>query len=194
MEYRKWPRAVAFAGVVVLCAAVDLVTKEIALHKLANDTPRQYYDDRVVEVWPGQFVYKYTLNPGVIFGKFPEYGKVFFFVALAAVPLLIGIFWRMKKPSASISVSLAMILGGTLGNLVDRFRFDAVQDFIYAQGINFAIFNIADSCILIGTILLMAELMVFEEKKKKGVPDAPAAPAGPQPSQPGDTPGPAQPG
>lgn len=192
MEFRKKPRAIVFACVALFCAAIDLATKEVALDTLANRTPNNPYDDRRIPVIEGKFEYLYTLNTGVIFGQGQSFGVVFLIIAIIAVPVLIAIFWRIKKPATSLSISLAMILGGTIGNLVDRIRIGAVQDFIYVRAINFPIFNLADSCILIGTILLMAELMVFEEKKKKGTTDAQAP--GPRPSEPGDAPGPAQPG
>jgi signal peptidase II len=190
--FSKKPKWIVFACVALFCAAIDLATKEIALTKLANQTPETRYDDREIEIIKGVFEYVYTLNKGVIFGQGQNLGVLFLIIAIVAVPILTIIFWRVKRPSLSLTISLAMILGGTIGNLVDRIRIGAVQDFIYVRVINFPIFNLADSCILIGTILLMSELMVFEEKKKKGTSDAQVP--GPQPGQPGDAPGPAQPG
>jgi signal peptidase II len=194
--YRKTPRTVVFAAVALVCAALDLATKEVALDKLARRTPEVNFDDRIVVLIERHLEYRYTLNPGVIFGRFQQYGQLFFWIAIAAVPVLIAIFWRIRRPSASMSISLAMILGGTVGNLVDRFRFDAVQDFIYVRSINFPIFNIADSCILIGTILLMSELTVFDEKKKKkdGGGSAHDDAARPGAGQPADAAGPPGPG
>ena len=64
-------------------------------------------------------------------------------------------------------VTLGLICGGALGNAIDRLRFGYVIDFIYVKLINFAIFNVADSCIVIGGILLgIYVIFIYKEPEK----------------------------
>jgi signal peptidase II len=66
-----------------------------------------------------------------------------------------------KEAKLSIkSLSLAFIIGGALGNLIDRFRFNFVVDFFDFRLINFAIFNVADIFIVLGSILLVIVLLL----------------------------------
>ncbi len=51
---------------------------------------------------------------------------------------------------------MALIVGGAAGNLIDRIRFGYVEDMFDFRAINFAIFNVADCCVVVGTILLAA--------------------------------------
>jgi signal peptidase II len=63
------------------------------------------------------------------------------------------------------AVSLSLILGGAIGNLIDRFRFHYVTDFFdfHLGAWHFATFNVADSAISIGAILLMVRLIFFDK-------------------------------
>ena len=104
----------------------------------------------------------YTTNTGAAFGLFPERTIVFTVVALLAVPLLV--FSRLFVPADSpvVRYSLGLLLGGTLGNLVDRLRLGYVVDFVDV-GINQArwpSFNVADSAFVVG-VAVLALYMLF---------------------------------
>ncbi len=64
-------------------------------------------------------------------------------------------------------VSLAIILGGAISNLVDRIIYSYVRDFIYLKFINFAVFNVADMAITIGAILLVISILFLQKKETK---------------------------
>jgi signal peptidase II len=108
----------------------------------------------------------YTLNPGAAFSLFAtmpaEAREIFFLVlsCIAAVVLLVLLAWRSN--SVTLRVGFALILGGTVGNLIDRVFRGRVVDFIYFHHDSFSypVFNIADSAITIGvaTILLVSFL------------------------------------
>lgn len=69
-----------------------------------------------------------------------------------------------KKGFQLLTLSLSFIIGGALGNLIDRIRLGYVVDFFDFRLINFAIFNVADCFIVVGSILLII-LIIIDEKK-----------------------------
>src|ERR1051325_626111 len=112
------------------------------------------------------------------------------FIAVAAVPVILIIFYTVRKPKWILTISLGMILAGTLGNMYDRVFTDAheVRDFIkfyYRPAAGgekvWPLFNLADAFICVGVFLLTIEMMFFDEKKKPAdPPPSPAAAAPPQ--------------
>ena len=109
-----------------------------------------------------------TLNTGVAFSMFEGNSWVFIITSSLAsilfVYLIISKKW-LKTKFEKISISL--ILAGTLSNLVDRIIFKGVRDFIYLKFINFAIFNVADMAITIGTILFCVCLVFLRKPNKE---------------------------
>jgi len=109
--------------------------------------------------WPLQFTRIW--NEGVSFGLFQaqhdlvRWGFVVFSVVVAGLLT----FWARSQTRALPALGLALIIGGAIGNAIDRARFGAVVDFIDVQRIGFFpwIFNVADSGITIGVILLLVD-------------------------------------
>jgi signal peptidase II len=77
---------------------------------------------------------------------------------------LVVYLYKVSKEKGQIlfKISLAFILGGGIGNLIDRIRLDYVIDYFDFTLINFAIFNVADSFVVVGTILL-GYLLIFNK-------------------------------
>jgi signal peptidase II len=102
----------------------------------------------------------FVFNPGASFSFLADAGgwQRWFFVVLAlAICLwLLGLLRRHADERLQ-PLSLAMILGGALGNVIDRLRFGAVVDFLdfHAGGAHFPAFNVADSAISVGVVLLL---------------------------------------
>ena len=128
-------------------------------------------------VWPLQFTRIW--NQGVSFGLLQasqdlvRWGLVAFSVAVA---LLLAA-WARRQTRLLPALGLGLVIGGALGNAVDRARFGAVVDFIDVQRLGFFpwIFNIADSGITIGVILLLLDSL---RKERPATPDAtPDAPS-----------------
>ena len=149
--------AVALAG-----AGLDLLTKHLAFTHI-----ERYHEVSIIE---GFFYMGKTTNRGIVFGIAPEAGPIFKIISVLAVPAIVFIFLSVKKPRWVLTASLALILGGTLGNMYDRLRYDEVRDFIkfyYGAANPWPLFNIADSCICVGVFLLTLEMLFFDEKKAK---------------------------
>lgn len=111
-----------------------------------------------------------TWNKGIGFGLFQAH-TVWGMVALIFLALIISgglSIWLWKTNDKLSLVSLSMIIGGALGNIIDRLRFGAVVDFIYVHiyifGYHFPAFNVADSAITVGVGLLLIENYVREKK------------------------------
>lgn len=109
-----------------------------------------------------------TLNTGASFGMFKD-GTIFFI--LFSIPMVVIMFYLIisKKWDYGkfFKITLGVLLGGTIGNLIDRIFIGGVRDFIYFKSINFAIFNVADIAITIATIMLIIYVLIAMFKKKE---------------------------
>lgn len=105
-------------------------------------------------------------NRGVSFGLFRADAEVMRW-ALAAFSLGVSLFlinWARKIDRPRLAISVGLILGGAIGNLIDRVRWGAVCDFIDASALHFPwVFNLADSAITIGVILLLIDNLLTPE-------------------------------
>ena len=137
----------AIAGLVVV---LDQLTKWAILTWL----------DRAIALTPF-FNLVVVWNRGVSFGMFHSAGAlgpwVLSGLALAVVVLLVG--WLRRVYHYLTAAGLGLIIGGALGNVIDRARFGAVVDFLdfHALGWHWPAFNIADSAIFVGAVLLLVD-------------------------------------
>ena len=143
------PAAVAIAGLVV---AVDQATKQLADANIERGEE--------VNVFFGLDLTN-TRNTGVAFGAFEGGGLVVGILIGVALALLIGYF-AVNRDMPWLWLPVGMLLGGALGNLVDRVREGAVIDFI--DPVAWPAFNIADTCIVLGVLGL---LWVVEGRPKR---------------------------
>jgi len=90
---------------------------------------------------------------------------------LLAAGALVYTFTRKYKMHVLEIISIGLIAGGAVGNLIDRIQFGYVIDFIYFKLINFAIFNIADAALVVGSILMAVYILFMYEKYYKKVND-----------------------
>jgi signal peptidase II len=120
---------------------------------------------------PGIFQLHYTQNTGAAFSILS--GQRWLLSALAIVAALLLYFFRQRitEGKTSMKIVLGLVLGGTLGNLIDRLCYGYVIDFLEFSFIRFPVFNIADSALSIGVSLMV--LMLLLEFKKEGLHDTP---------------------
>ena len=113
-----------------------------------------------------------TLNTGASFGMLKN-GTVFFIIF--SLPMIAIMIWLIISKKYNFGkffkITLGIMLGGTIGNLIDRIAFGGVRDFIYFKSINFAIFNVADIAITVATIMLVVYLLMQLFKKKDDIKD-----------------------
>ena len=149
------------AGVVI----ADVVTKYVAESLLVPHTPHRVIGDLL------RFTLAY--NPGAAFGMSLGGYSRYAFAAFAIIALVI--LWQLHRSSAPgerlKSLALGLAWGGAAGNLIDRIRSTrGVVDFIDlgAGGIRFWTFNVADSAVTVGAILLGWIIIQEDRHKKRG--------------------------
>lgn len=112
-------------------------------------------------------------NQGVSFGLFRDHADIgrYLLTAFAIIMSIILLAWLNKEKDKLISVSLGLIIGGALGNAIDRALYGAVTDFLNFGGIGFKwVFNIADSAINVGVAgLLISMVMQWRAEKQAAV-------------------------
>jgi len=159
---RHFSRKIMLAVDAVLVAfllALDQITKYYAILKLKNG-PAYVIIDGVLEL-------QYLENRGSAFGMLQN--KKFFILFVGIIFLAIILFFLFRLPEKKkyniVHILLTMIVAGGIGNMIDRFRFDYVVDFISFVLINYPIFNVADCYIVVATIgLFIIFLFVFKEQ------------------------------
>lgn len=121
-------------------------------------------------LWRDVLHFTYVKNEGAAFGMLKDQRWLFMvFSSVAIVALMIYLF-RFCPKKNMIRIPLAMIIGGGIGNMIDRIFLGYVVDFIDVTLIHFAVFNVADSFVTVGAFLLMGYLLrelILESKKEK---------------------------
>lgn len=110
--------------------------------------------------------FSYDTNNGAAFGMLGgESWSRIFFIVVTVIVCVVFIIWLIKQPQKNIwlKISSAMMLSGAVGNLIDRVFIGQVRDFIYVN-IPFATFNFADSCLVVGTIVMAIYILFIHEK------------------------------
>jgi signal peptidase II len=132
------------------------------------------------EVVSGLFDLTYVQNSGAAFGLFASVDSSVKAVVLNSVAVLVFLIvsaYALRSPHKSVrlQVGLALILGGAVGNLLDRVRFTYVVDFIdfSISGHHWPAFNLADSAICIGVALLFLDMLQKEEEEAEPAPPTP---------------------
>lgn len=114
--------------------------------------------------WPGDWPVRFTfqVNTGAAFGLLQDQGIFLVLVAVAVIGVILFYHRFLGQDGILIRISLGLMLGGALGNLVDRLRDGFVTDFIDFQV--WPIFNIADSSISVG-VAILAYYLLFRQPK-----------------------------
>lgn len=122
------------------------------------------------EIIPGFFKFLYTENIGAAWSIFSGNQLALIIISIIAIIFIIFYIIFEKTNSKLLYVSLAFILGGAIGNMIDRIALGYVRDFIKFEFINFPIFNIADISLTIGVILIIIFFIIgwIKEIKKNG--------------------------
>ena len=151
----KYNRLVAIAGLVVL---IDQLSKAIILKRLPL-----YHS---ISVIPGFFDITFILNPGGAFGFLagqPSILRHVFFLGVSslAVCFIFILYRKIPQTHSLLATAFALIIGGAVGNLIDRVRFEKVIDFLdfYLGKYHWPAFNVADSAISVGMAIFVYHLV-----------------------------------
>jgi signal peptidase II len=154
-----------FSLVAVAVVILDQVTKYIV------NTSMLLHDS--MPIINGLFNFTYVKNPGAAFGFLagapPFFRSVFFIgVTVAAIMLILYYIRKTKTEEPLLTASFSLIMGGAVGNLIDRVRFGEVIDFLdlYIGPHHWPAFNIADSAISVGAILLVYDMIHRKDRMR----------------------------
>ncbi len=152
------------AGLVLLVVLADQLTKMLAAASLSLHQSKM--------VIPGLFNLTLVHNNGMAFGIMagaPSALRSGLLTALSAAALLLIIYYCASIPRSRLwlQFGLSLIMGGALGNIIDRLRLQHVVDFLdfHWQGHSWPAFNLADSCISIGMAMLVLDFLLGFRKR-----------------------------
>ena len=154
---------------VLVLVILDQVSKYAVVHTLTRRVP--------VHVVGDFFRLTYIYNRGSAFGLNLGSSLIHTIISVGALGLLAWLFWSLPRRARLLRCALCMVLGGAIGNIIDRVRLHHVVDFIdvgFGEQWRWYIFNVADSFVTIGVLLL-----AFGYRWQRAAPE-------PQPSQPGE--------
>lgn len=148
-----------------LVVVLDRLTKWIIAQNIVpNDS---------VDVIPGLFRLTHVQNQGAAFGLFsdsPSEWKVAMLIlfSVAALAVVSALLWKNGNAMNTTAIALSLVFGGALGNLWDRVASGRVIDFLdfYIGRHHWPAFNIADSAIVIGALLLLSEIFLAPQEEK----------------------------
>lgn len=148
----------AYLGLIIGILVLDQVTKYMAETQLSamNTYP----------LWENIFHLTYSRNTGAAFSILRNKQTLLIGITLVVMVFLSVYLYKSVQSQEPwmLNLALAMILGGGIGNLIDRVRLNYVIDFFDFTLINYPIFNIADCFIVIGTVVL-GYLLIFSDIK-----------------------------
>ncbi|MDJ0875788.1 MAG: signal peptidase II [Desulfobacterales bacterium] len=147
--------AIIAGGIVI----ADQVTKHIILQEVGLHAS--------IPVIPGFFHITHIQNPGGAFGFLANQsavvrGILFLFVSTLAVGLVLWFYHKTPPTHRWLAAGFALIVGGAIGNLIDRVRFGKVVDFLdfFIRGWHWPAFNVADSAITIGITIFIIHVVL----------------------------------
>src|SRR5215471_3000567 len=126
-----------------------------------------------VDIIPGIFRLTHVQNGGAAFGLFSESSSewkvaMLIMFSIAALAVVSALLWKNGKAMNATAIALSLVFGGALGNLWDRVASGSVIDFLdfYIGSHHWPAFNIADSAIVVGALLLLSEIFLAPQEEK----------------------------
>jgi signal peptidase II len=160
---RKFAGAAVFWGAALVVIFLDQLTKSIVRASLERGESWPDPD------WPVKI--RHITNSGAAFGILQE--QTAFLIVMATIGL-VAIYLYYRNPPFDhwiASAAIGLMLGGALGNLIDRVRLGRVTDFVDFD--RYPAFNVADSAIFVGVTILIGGYLWTESRKNDGTPDRP---------------------
>ena len=153
-------------AIAIVAAILDIISKRAIFGILENIAITQSTSNPEIKI-TGFFNLVYVWNRGVSFGMFGnlENSQIIFCVVQSAI-LIFLLFWLYRNQKIHLVYAISLIIGGALGNLTDRIKYGAVADFLdfYVKSYHWPAFNLADSFVFIGVMILIFEDLIFKKK------------------------------
>lgn len=149
-------------AIIIVAVCSDQLTKWLAVIFLEGEAD--------VVLWRDVLHFSFVRNKGAAFGMLQNQRWLFMVVSTVAIVGLLIYLIRWKPKSIWVRLSIAMIIGGGIGNMIDRIFLGYVIDFIYFKLIDFPVFNVADSFVTVGCGILVVYLfydLICEMRREK---------------------------
>lgn len=145
--------------IAMILIGLDQLSKYLTVQEIALG--------EVVHVIPDVLSLTYIRNSGAAWSILEDQMIFFYVITVVVVGALIYFLHTEGKKSPIASIGIAFIMGGAIGNFIDRLHLKYVIDMIRLEFINFPIFNVADMALTIGVIILIGYIVYDELVKKK---------------------------
>lgn len=134
----------------------------VVLDQLSKEYVRTALRAGVIEIIPGLFDLRFVQNTGAAWGMFEGFSVWLAVLSVLMLGALVAFRRHLLTTSPLHRVTLALMVGGIIGNMVDRFRLGYVVDFLdfYWRGHHFPAFNVADSAICVGVFMYIASSLL----------------------------------
>ena len=148
-------RSLLYTVIIAAVILLDQFTKNLAVEHLKPiDT---------VPVIPDALHLTYVTNYGAAFGMLADHRWVFLAVSTVAIILMAAYLYYKRDEHILLGISMSFIIGGGIGNMIDRTLMGYVVDFVDFRLINFAVFNVADIFVCVGCGMMFLWLFKFAE-------------------------------
>jgi signal peptidase II len=159
-----------FLGLTIIAFVTlsDLYSKKYIFSILDNISQNQNIPNPQIEI-TGFFNLVKVWNRGISFGMFSHMENPKYFIIAVNVAIMLGLLiWLYRNQRLYLTVAISLIFGGALGNLIDRLENGAVADFLdfYYKSDHWPAFNLADSAVFLGVVLLLIENFFIKNEKK----------------------------
>ena len=157
-------------GLALFIIVADQISKAMILSAMPGPPTPLLDGFRIAEVLPPVFNLTFVLNTGVSFGMFGG-GEARWVLSAFSIIVAVALgIWALRAKGPLLACAIGLVIGGAIGNVIDRIRFGGVVDFIDFSGTGVFpwIFNIADSGITIGVMLLILDSLIGERRSKVG--------------------------
>ncbi len=146
----------------VVVIIIDQLTKLWAYHSLQGT--------RGIQVIGNMLEFRYVENRGAAFGILQGRMWFFYVITIIVVAILFYYLFTQDRSSIFLNITVGLLIGGALGNFIDRLLRGFVVDFIkvdFVSQINFPVFNVADIAITIGSVLFIIYILFLEKETNK---------------------------
>ncbi len=145
--------------IIILCIAADQITK---LYAEAN-----LKDISTLPIIENIFHFTYVENKGAAFGMLADHRWVFMILSVVGIAAIFAYLAATKPKSWWMRLALCFIVGGGIGNMIDRVARGYVIDFIDCRFIDFYVFNVADSFVCVGCAMFVIAVIIDEIQERR---------------------------
>lgn len=170
MEQKKKAHHNLYAGICLAVAAVLLAVDQILKYFVLRDLKPA----GSVTVIDGLLELAYIENTGAAFGLFQNMMWLLILITLAAFLVIVVLLFRYRSHTFFSYTASTLLIAGGIGNLLDRIFYGFVVDYIHVLFFDY-IFNFADCCVTVGTVLFIIHVVLISVREKRTETDVPEA-------------------